>query len=161
MRTTPFSRLTESRTPILPASPVALLVSRPPVVIESTETVAEAARLMRVERVSSLLVDGGCGIVTERDISRGVGAGVDPAEPVSSVATPRPFIVDGAVSIMDCAKTLLDEDIRHLVVELPDGSLGVISLRDVAAILMRQADHRHWWMSSLFVPRIPSENWLG
>lgn len=140
-----------------PDSPVATLVRRPTVEIEGAASIAEAARLMRVEGVSALVVDHGRAVVTERDISRGIGAEADPEEPVGTVATPGPIIVDGSMSVAMVAGVLLNEQLRHVLVAMPDGGLGVVSLRDVSAVLLRHVD------PAVFAPPTEafSELWLG
>ncbi|HEX7100708.1 MAG TPA: CBS domain-containing protein [Acidimicrobiia bacterium] len=143
---------------VSPGSPVAALVRRPTVEIEGIASIAEAARLMRVEGVSALVVDRGRAVVTERDISRGIGAGADPDEPVSTVATPGPIIVDGSMSVAMCAGLLLNEQMRHVLVSMPDGGLGVVSLRDVAAVLLRHVDPQAW---APIADQSLSEIWLG
>ncbi|HLU53589.1 MAG TPA: CBS domain-containing protein [Acidimicrobiia bacterium] len=143
---------------VSPDSPVASLVRRPTVVIEGVASIAEAARLMRIEGVSALVVDRGRAVVTERDISRGIGAGTGPEEPVSTVATPGPLIVDGSMSVAMCAGVLLNEQLRHVLVSMPDGGLGVVSLRDVSAVLLRHVDP--WvWSATAGLPS--SEIFLG
>lgn len=55
---------------------------------------------------------------------------------------------------------MLNEHVRHLVVEV-DGRLGVVSLRDVAAVLLQGADP-HLWLASLRVAvEAPTKTWLG
>lgn len=148
-------------TVILPDSPVSRLVSRPAVGTEGTATLAEAARLMRLEGVSSVLIDGGDAILTERDISRGIGAGADPDEPVGIVASPNPITVDASLPIVQCAGILLNEQFRHLVVRMPEGWNGVISLRDVVVVLLQHADPKLWLSALRVTLETPSENWLG
>src|SRR5690606_5465990 len=72
------------------------------------------------------------------------GAGTGPEEPVSTVATPGPLIVDGSMSVAMCAGVLLNEQLRHVLVSMPDGGLGVVSLRDVSAVLLRHVDPWVW-----------------
>lgn len=138
-------------------APISRLVSRPGVGIERRASLAEAAGLMRMQGVSSLLVDGGSAIVTERDIARSIGAGGDPGEPVGSVATPHPLIVDGSLTVMECGGIMLDEEVRHVLVTMPDGFTGVVSQRDIVTVLVREADPELWAARE----RVPSENWLG
>lgn len=147
-----------TETGVSPDSPVATLITRLTVQIEGIASIAEAARLMRMEGVSALVVDRGRAVVTERDISRGIGAGTDPDEPVSTVATPGPLIVEGSMQVAMCAGLLLNEQLRHVLVSMPDGGLGVVSLRDVTAVLLRHVDPQVW---SPVADQPPSEIWLG
>lgn len=111
---------------------------------------------MRMQGVSSLLVDGGSAIVTERDISRS-GAGGDPLEPVATAATPHPLIVDGSLTVLECGGIMLEEEVRHVLVAMPDGFIGVVSQRDIVTVLLRDADPKLWVARD----RVPPENWLG
>ncbi|MFP3914126.1 MAG: CBS domain-containing protein [bacterium] len=144
-----------------PDSPVITLVERAAVTIEAGASLADAARLMRLEGVSSVLVNGGMAIATERDISRGIGAGVAPEEKVGTVATPHPVVVDGSLSVAKCAGIMLHEEIRHLIVRMPDGSAGVVSLRDVAAVMLRNVEIEPRRPIRRESGSIPSEAWLG
>lgn len=141
---------------VTPDAPVSRLVARPAVGIDSTASLMEAAHLMRVQGVSSLLVDGGAAILTERDISRSIGAGGRPKEAVRSVATPHPVVVDGSLSIVEAGGLMLEEQVRHLVVTMPDGFTGVVSQRDIVAVLLRGAEPSLWASG-----RVLPENWLG
>lgn len=144
-----------------PESAVASLVDRRAVTIEASASLADAARLMRMEGISSVLVNGGSAIATERDISRGIGAGVDPQERVGGVATPHPMVVDGSLSVAQCAGIMLNEEVRHIVVAMPDGSTGVVSLREVAAVLLRHTELERFATTPVSAGRAYPENWLG
>ena len=142
-------------------SPVSALVSRPAICVPGTTTVSDAVELMEGCGVGALLVDGGRSIVTERDIARGVGTGVAAADPVSTVATPDPVMVEAQTSVVRAAGMMLDGHVRHLVVRLPAGLPGVISLREVAAVLLQAADPDVWLTSLRAALEVPSETWIG
>jgi hypothetical protein len=82
--------------------------------------------------------------------------------PVDKGATPLPQSVAGHTDILDVAPVMINQEVRHLIVELPDGSDGVVSIRDIMAVLL-QAAKPELWMSSLRVKiEVPSpEAWLG
>lgn len=137
-------------------TPVGRLVTRAAVGVSSSVTLAEAARLMRIESVSALVVDGGAAIVTERDISRGIGAGGDPEERVATVASPHPVAVDGSLSVFECGELMVDQRIRHVLVTTPERFPAVVSLRDIVEVLLNDAHATHQDPG-----KPPSENWLG
>ena len=63
--------------------------------------------------------------------------------------------------IVDAAALMLNEEVRHLVVDFPGGNVGVISLRDIAAVLLQTASP-HIWLSMLRVAvEEPTSAWLG
>lgn len=146
---------------VTPDLPVARLVARGPVGIEGTATLADAARLMRIEGVSSLVVDDGASIVTERDICRSIGAGAEPDELVATVATPHPIVIDGSMPIVQCGGIMLEEEVRHVLVSMPEGWTGVVSQRDIVRVLLREADPALWKSPAATSGGMPSEIWLG
>ena len=142
-------------------SPLSRLVVPPVVGISGAASLIEAAQMMELANVSALLVDDRAGIVTERDLARALGAGRSPEDTVSTVATPHPLVVDGAMSVLDAAALMLNEQVRHLVVVLPEEQRGVVSIRDLLAVLLEAADD-HVWLASLRVAiEAPAEIWLG
>lgn len=146
-----------------PTSPVGLLVRRPALRVDPSMTLAAASSLMDREGVSSLLVDRDDAIVTERDIVRAVAAGRSGQVPVAAVATPHAVTVGATTSIVEAAGLMLNEHIRHLLVQLPGGELGMLSLRDVVAVLLQVADP-NLWLSSLRMTidlTTASEVWIG
>ncbi len=144
-----------------PQSPVASLCTRAVVAVAGDTSLAAAVDLMRHEGVSSLLLDGGRALVTERDLARAMAYGCVPSEPVSVAGSPHPITVPGHLRVIEAAALMLNEHVRHLVVELPAGALGVISLRDVLAVLLSVVD-RDLWLTSLQVRiEAPAELWLG
>jgi CBS domain-containing protein len=142
-------------------SPLSALVCRPAVCVPSDSSLHEAAQAMRDAGVSALLVDRGTGIVTERDLARALAAGCQPADPVASAVTPHPITCDPSTGVVDAAALMLNEQVRHLVVELPGGGLGVVSIRDVLAVLLQAADHRVWLTSLRVAVEAPTDIWLG
>jgi len=146
---------------IEPKSTVGCLVARPPVWVDETISVGDVARVMRDAGVSSALVRPAGAIVTERDVARAVAAGVEMEGPVLPLATRHPLRVASDMAIVDAAALMLNEEVRHLVVDFPNGAVGVISLRDIAAVLLQTANP-HIWLSVLRVAvEEPTSAWLG
>src|SRR5436309_705543 len=135
---------------IEPKSTIGRLVARPPVRVDATATIGDVARVMRDAGVSSTLVGPEGAIVTERDVARAVAAGVELEGPVLPVITRHPVRVPSDTAIVDAAALMLNEEVRHLVVDFPSGAVGVVSLRDIAAVLL-QTTSPHLWLSVLKV----------
>ena len=133
-----------------PTLGIGRLVVRPAVLVSQEASLREASALMERADVSALLVGGPTGIVTERDLIRAWGAGATGDETVTEVASYRPIIVDAATPIADAAAAMLNRGVRHLIVVMPDGSLGIASLRTVTADLL-QALQPQPWLTSLRV----------
>jgi CBS domain-containing protein len=114
--------------------PVGTLVRRPPVRVPATATVGEAARVMRDERVGSVLVDAEPpGILTERHFrDRVLAAGLGPDTPVTQVFAAPLRPVPARTAIYEVWQTLLDEGVRHFAVAGDDGAIvGVLSTTDL------------------------------
>jgi len=115
------------------AQEVGRLVRRPPVWVEATHTVAEAARVMRAAGVSSALVRGDpAGIVTDRDFrSRVLAAGLGPTTLVSQVASSPLRTVPSEVPIHEAWTFLLDLGVHHLALTRDGEVTGVITATDL------------------------------
>ena len=130
-------------------SPVSTLVTEPAIRVSLEDTLASTARLMQSRNVSAVLVGPGAGaIVTERDLTRAIAAGCSPRARIAGSATPFPVVVPGGTDILEAAALMLNHEIRHIVVELSDGSVGIVSLRTIMAVLL-QAAQPQVWLSTL------------
>jgi len=95
-------------------------------VLDGSETVAKAARLMKEKGLGSLgvnLSDGSLGILTDRDVVyKVVAEGKDPSSlKLEDVATPHPVSVTMDASLEQAMKLMRDNNILRLVVVDPDG----------------------------------------
>jgi CBS domain-containing protein len=116
---------------------------------------------MRDANVSSVLVGAHGSIATERDLARGLAAGLSTETPVLTVASRHPVRVAADLPLVDAAALMLNEEIRHLIIEFRDGSEGVISLRDIVAVLLQTASPELWLSSLRLSVQLPTEIWLG
>jgi CBS domain-containing protein len=109
------------------------LLRRPAVWVEPTTTVGEAARVMREERISSVLVRSDPpGIVTDRDFRNKVLAeGLGPGTPVLSILTRPLRTVDAAMPISAAWTSLLDFGGHHLPIRRGDDIVGVLTSTDL------------------------------
>jgi len=127
-----------------PRSTVARLV-RPPVRAGWDWNLGDVAHALRRAGVSAALVGDQDAIVTERDLTRALNAGLGPHDAVSTVTVGHAWTVDDRMSVVDAAAEMLSHDVRHLVVR--DGHrdiLGVVSLRDVLRVLLDAMDPTVW-----------------
>lgn len=152
-------------------SPLSALGRRPAVKVPVAATLADAIAAMEAADVSSVLVvddeDVGWpattsmpGILTERDVVRALGRGSTLDDPVGPLATRHPVLVAEELSVLTALAVMLSEDVRHLVVVGADG-VSVVSLRDVAAVLLDHADPHLWLASLRLAVGDPSELWIG
>ena len=125
-----------------PSSPVSAVAAFDVEYAEPSDHLADVARRMRNNHVGALFVrqrEGGVAILTERDIVRAVADGSDAAWAVDCMT--RDLIsVSADTSIADAADTVLTANIRHLAVERDDGTLGIVSIKDLLEPLVDACD---------------------
>lgn len=144
-----------------PHCPLSSLASHGALVVAQSTTLGETIELMRQAGVSVVLVGDRAGIVTESDLVRAFGAGVALDDSVEIIMTRHPITVDGRETILSAAALMLNEQVRHLLVESADGKLAIVSIRELLAVLL-QAVNPQVWLTSLRVSiKGPSEVWLG
>jgi uncharacterized protein len=123
-----------------PSSPISALAHRP-VRVGQDWALRSVASTMRDTNVSSVLVAPDDAIVTERDLTKALTAGLGPDAPVINVAVTHPVAVDEDATIVEAAAQMLDHDIRHLVIQNHRGeTIGLVSLRDLMHILLDAMD---------------------
>jgi len=125
-----------------------LMAKGPSVIVTDLETtVLKAAKMMSEANVGSVIVrEGGevRGIFTERDLLRRVVvAEKDPTTTPVGEAMSSPVKscrLDDAISV--CAAELSEQHIRHLAV-IEDGALvGLVGLRDVLTVQLRETEKK-------------------
>ncbi|MEZ0318545.1 MAG: CBS domain-containing protein [Pyrobaculum sp.] len=108
--------------------------SKPPVTAPPEVTIRQVAALMAEKRVGLVVLakEGQVvGVVSERDVVRAVGEGVDLDKPAVEIATRQVVTIDADAPVSEAAATFRRHGIRHLVV-LEGGRLyGVLSIRDL------------------------------
>jgi CBS domain-containing protein len=152
----------------MPSTPVVPRVDdrglRPPVTIAPGAPLDKAARIMRANDVSALVV-GRPGelvsIVTERDLTQALADGLPAATPVTAVASPEPLTIRPDAPVVDAAMLMLRHGVRHLVVARGGRAIGMLSIRDVLAALVAAVtpDTILVMLEQLHVD--PPELWLG
>lgn len=125
---------------VLAADPVLWLLRRPPVTTPAWGALRDAAEALVAHDVAALLVlspEAPLAIVTERDVVRALASGADPDEVrIGDVMTAPLLTVEADTSVEDAMTRMLDGGVRHLVVLDGDGPRGVLSIRDLAAVLL-------------------------
>ncbi len=120
------------------ATQVSELMSRQPIRISSTQSVADAARQMSNNDVGSVIIeDSGKvqGILTDRDIAvRVVAEGLDPTLTTAAEVCSRDLAMLSPEDDLQHAIDLMRERSvrRLLVVDSTDHAVGVLSLGDLA-----------------------------
>jgi CBS domain-containing protein len=108
------------------------------ITVDPQTTVAEAATIMGGRHVGSALVMDGdnlAGIFTERDIVRALGEQFDAAgHPVAHWMTSKPTTIGPDATTGEALDRMLKGGFRHLPVVDGERVVGMLSLRDIAAV---------------------------
>ncbi|MGE5227470.1 MAG: putative nucleotidyltransferase substrate binding domain-containing protein, partial [Planctomycetaceae bacterium] len=117
--------------------PVGSLLRRAPVTVDPRATIAEAARRMSDERVSSLLLamPDGLAIVTDRDLrTKVVAGGVAPERPVLDIATRPVRTIDAGALAGDALTEMVASGVHHLPVLEHGRVVGVVTDTDLMGL---------------------------
>lgn len=115
------------------------LKPRDVIAVELGESLRVAAKHLADDDVGALVVEstnGVVGIFSERDLVRAVADGADlDEEPVEEYFTEAPLCVEQDSGLGGAIATMNEYGVRHLVVVEGDDVLGMISMRDLMAVL--------------------------
>ncbi|EDP99356.1 CBS domain protein [Shewanella benthica KT99] len=116
-------------------SRVSTLMSKHPLVIDSSSTVGEAAQQMRLVRVSSVLVIDNhqlVGILTDRDLrNRVLAEGLDGHLPVHQAMTTRPKTLTSSSLVFEAMLLMSEHSINHLPIVDEGKPIGIITSTDI------------------------------
>jgi CBS domain-containing protein len=109
------------------------LVRRPPVWVGPDATVRDAARVMRDEHISSVLLRSEPpGIVTDRDLrNRVLGEDLGPEIPAAQVCSRPLRTIPAATPVYEAWRILLDAGVNHLPVVRDHEIVGVLTSTDL------------------------------
>ena len=114
------------------------LAMRQPIGCPPATPLREAVRLMHEQHVGSIVIvdpaERPLGIFTLRDLRRVVADGVDLAQPISNLMTPRPFHLAPDASAFDAAIAMTERHIAHVCLVEHEKLCGVISERDLFSL---------------------------
>jgi CBS domain-containing protein len=116
---------------------VEALIRRTPVTISPSATIRQAAEVFAREKIGLLVVATSVSpvkaqaVISERDVVRAVAKGTALGAQLDTIATKKLISVRRSDRASKAVRLMIDNGIRHLVVENDDGTLfGVISIRD-------------------------------
>lgn len=116
---------------------VEALVRRSPITISPNTSIKQAAEVFVKERVGLLVIAPSTNpvkaeaVVSERDIVRAVATGISLNSSIETISTKKLISVRRSDPLSKAVRLMIDNNIRHLVVENDDGTLfGVLSIRD-------------------------------
>ena len=116
---------------------VEALVRRTPVTIPASATIRQAAEVFWREKIGLLVVASSVSpvkadaVISERDVVQAVAKGTQLNAPLESISTKKLVSVKRSDRPSKAVRLMMENGIRHLVVENDDGTLfGVLSIRD-------------------------------
>ncbi len=108
-------------------------------VITSGSSITDAGDKMIKNDVDSLLViEKGkpIGIVTDKDIVKAVAKKHDPLLDVKSIMTKTIITINGDEDILEILNTMLNNELRHLVIRRNGDVVGTITRRDIIGYML-------------------------
>jgi CBS domain-containing protein len=122
-----------------PDQPVARVMSWPVASIDHDATLVEAAEALAADSIGALLVlrdSALVGIISERDLVAHVAAGTDLSHLLTGEAMAGDLVtVQTDATIVAAARAMVEADVRHLPVMEGNLIAGVVSVRDIVAVL--------------------------
>ncbi|MGA8245336.1 MAG: CBS domain-containing protein [Nocardioides sp.] len=130
--------------PMRPTEALHVVMMWPVATVETVATLSEVAEALAADEIGALcVVENGAlaGIVSERDVVAHLAAGADPEHlTAGEVMTPDVVTVGPDATILEAARLMQDSQVRHLPV-LDEGQIaGIVSMRDLFAVLADAAD---------------------
>lgn len=124
---------------------IAPKVERKVAMIDESKTVLDAAAEMVERYIGSVVVTGARevrGIFTERDLMRVVAQRRNPAAtPLREVMRTNIVSVAPDASVEHCLELMRAHRCRHLLVYDGERCIGIVSLRDLAALMLEEKEN--------------------
>ena len=121
------------------------LVSGPTVSLRREQTLEEAAAVLATNEIGAALIKSGnstVGVISERDVVKALT--VDEGDVtdlrVADVMSTAVETIEGGASVLDASRRMVDGGIRHLAVSEDNGPLGLVSMRDLLAVLVADSE---------------------
>jgi len=113
--------------------------------IDENSSTLDAAKQMTERYIGSLVVTGAYGVkgmFTERDLMmRVIGEGLDPAQVKVGDATDESLVtVKPDAEVSNCLHLMKENRCRHLVVFDGDSFVGIVSVRDMVALMLSEKE---------------------
>jgi CBS domain-containing protein len=121
-------------------TPVSEIMKSPVVTVTEDTTIAEAARELSKEHIGSLIVGEEIidGIVTETDVVRAVGEGLDlESTPVSEIESDPVVTIRPSESVRAAAERMGHNGVKKLPVTEDGTPVGIVTTTDLAHFLPR------------------------
>lgn len=123
-------------------SPIREVMSRGAISVDEKVTLRSLAAVLGELDIGAAIVarpDGSAGLVSERDLVRAIAEGAEPDEVwAADVMVVDLVLAEPEETVLDVAARMSAESVRHIAVVDRGKIVGVVSARDVLAVL---ADH--------------------
>ena len=119
------------------AFPIDILIADTVVCVAPTDTLREVAAVLIGNSIGAVVVgsqDDPAGIVSEHDIVRAVADGVDPATTAADIAHTELFWTQASTTVAVVAAQMMDQYVRHMLVEDGGRLSGIVSARDLLGV---------------------------
>jgi CBS domain-containing protein len=119
------------------AFPIDVLIADTVVCVAPTDTLREVAGVLIGNSIGAVVVgsqDDPVGIVSEHDIVRAVAEGVDPATTAADIAHTELFWTQASTTVAAVATQMMDQYVRHMLVEDGGRLSGIVSARDLLGV---------------------------
>ena len=119
------------------AFPVDVLIADTVVCVAPTDTLREVASVLISNSIGAVVVgsqDSPAGILSEHDIVRAVADGVDPATTAADIAHTELFWTQSSNTVAAVATQMMDQYVRHILVEDSGRMAGIVSARDLLGV---------------------------
>jgi CBS domain-containing protein len=113
---------------------IRVFASDPVATVPGGATLLEVARELVADDVGLLVVgttDKVEGVVSERDVVRAVAAGRATDTPIRELATTKVVQCDATATVAEVAEVMMEQYIRHVLVEEDGRLVGIVSARDL------------------------------
>jgi CBS domain-containing protein len=81
------------------------------------------------------------GVISERDVVRGIADGRDPlVTPARELASTRVVWCDASATVREVAELMMEEYVRHVLLEEDGRLVGIVSARDLLSAYAMQPD---------------------
>lgn len=131
---------------MLADDPVNPLMRWPVAAVDESDALVEVSRALRENQIGAVVVlrDGALvGVVSERDLSARLGDEVLPGDVTAGEVMSAPLVtVPPDAPIIEAARIMREAHVRHLPVVTDGVVSGILSMRDLFDVLVRQSDRR-------------------
>lgn len=124
--------------------PINRLIGDDVVTVADDATLLDVAQTLTGADISAVVVGSPgsvTGVISERDIVRAVAEGTDPAKTFAKeVASSTIVWADVVTRVGDVAEQMMEQWVRHVLVEKDGGLVGIVSARDLLGLYASSDD---------------------